>query len=91
MRHGGKWILLEDPRSHQKLELNWYPDDSPYATPYTPGDGLDHIGFKVHDPASIFRKLLGKGAVPALTPTDKNGVSGIYYLKDPDGNWIEFF
>jgi len=91
MRHGGKWILLEDPRSHQRLELNWYPDDSPYATPYTPGDGLDHIGFKVHDPASIFKKLIGKGAVPALTPTDKNGVSGIYYLKDPDGNWIEFF
>lgn len=22
MQHGGKWILLEDPRSHQRLELN---------------------------------------------------------------------
>jgi catechol 2,3-dioxygenase-like lactoylglutathione lyase family enzyme len=56
-----------------------------------PGDGLDHIGFKVRDPTSVFNKLIGKGAVPALTPTDKNGVGGTYYLKDPDGNWLEFF
>jgi len=91
MHHGGKWILLEDSRSHQRLELNWYPDNSPFSTPYVPGDGLDHIGFKVQDPASTFRRLVAKGAVPALTPMDKNGVKGIYYLKDPDGNWIEFF
>jgi lactoylglutathione lyase len=91
MRHGGKWVLLEDPRSHQRLELNWYPSDSPYATPYEPGEGLDHIGFKVQDAASTVRKLLAKGAVPALVPKDKNGIGGLYYLKDPDGNWIEFF
>ena len=91
MHHGGKWILLEDPRSHQRLELNWYPNDSPFATPYLPGDGLDHIGFKVQDPAMTFRKLVAMGATPALAPTDKNGVKGIYYLKDPDGNWLEFF
>lgn len=91
MRHGGKWILLEDPRSHQRLELNWYPSDSPFATPYEPGEGLDHIGFKVKDPASTFKKLVAKGAVPALAPNDKNGVKGIYYLKDPDDNWVEFY
>jgi lactoylglutathione lyase len=91
MHHGGKWLLLEDPRSHQRLELNWYPSDSAYATDYQPGEGLDHIGFKVQDSASTFKKLVAKGATTALTPTDKNGVAGIYYLKDPDGNWIEFF
>lgn len=91
MRHGGKWVLLEDPRSHQRLELNWYPAGSPFATRYAPGDGLDHIGFKVQDPASTFKRLVGKGAVPALVPSDKDGVKGIYYLKDPDGNWVEFF
>jgi lactoylglutathione lyase len=91
MHHGGKWVLLEDSRSHQRLELNWYPDSSPFSTPYVPGDGLDHIGFKVQDPASTFERLVEKGAVPALTPSDKNGVKGIYYLKDPDGNWIELF
>ena len=91
MRHGGKWVLLEDSRSHQRLELNWYPDKSPFATPYVPGDGLDHIGFKVQDPASTFRRLIAKGAVKVLTPNDKDGVRGIYYLKDPDSNWIELF
>ncbi len=91
MYHGGKWMLLEDPRSHQRLELNWYPDDSSFATSYEAGEGLDHIGFRVQDPASTFKKLIAKGAVPALVPKDKNGVKGIYYLKDPDGNWIEFF
>jgi lactoylglutathione lyase len=91
MYHGGKWVLLEDPRSHQRLELNWYPDSSPYATGYEAGDGLDHIGFRVQDPSSTFKRLVSKGATPALAPTDKNGVRGVYYLKDPDGNWIEFF
>jgi catechol 2,3-dioxygenase-like lactoylglutathione lyase family enzyme len=91
MRHGGKWILLEDPRSHQRLELNWYPDNSPFATPYRPGDGLDHIGFKVQDPASTYKRLIARGAAAALAPDDKNGMKGIYYLKDPDSNWIEFF
>lgn len=91
MYHGGKWVLLEDPRSHQRLELNWYPKDSPYATPYKPGEELDHIGFKVQDAAQTFKKLVAKGAKPALVPTGKAGVKGIYYLKDPNGIWIEFF
>lgn len=91
MHHGGRWTLLEDPRSHQRLELNWYPDDSPFASPYVPGDGLDHIGFRVQNPASMFKRLVTKGAVPALAPNDKDGVKGVYYLKDPDDNWIEFF
>jgi catechol 2,3-dioxygenase-like lactoylglutathione lyase family enzyme len=91
MQHGGKWFLLEDPRSHQRLELNWYPEDSPYATSYSPGEGLDHIGFKVQDASSTFKKLISMGAAPALTPKDENGIKGLYYMKDPDGNWIEFF
>lgn len=91
MHHGGKWTLLEDPRSHQRLELNWYPGNSPFATPYQPGEGLDHVGFKVKDPSSTFKRLVAKGAVPALSPGDNNGVKGVYYVKDPDGNWIEFF
>ena len=71
--------------------MNWYPETSPFATPYVPGDGLDHIGFKVQKPAYAFKKLVSEGAIPVLSPTDKNGVRGLYYLQDPDGNWIEFF
>lgn len=91
MKHGGRWVLLEDPRSHQRLELNWYPPDSPYNTPYVPGEGLDHIGFRVSDPASVYRRLLSKGVKSALSPEDRDGVKGVYYVKDPDGNWVEFF
>lgn len=91
MYHGGKWVLLEDPRSHQRLELNWYPKPSHYATRYTSGEELDHIGFKVQDPYLTFKKLVAKGAKPALIPTSKIGVKGIYYVKDPNGIWLEFF
>ncbi len=91
MHHGGKWVLLEDPRSHQRLELNWYPVDSPYATRYKLGEELDHIGFRVQDPGSTFKKLVSSGVTPALAPVDKDGVKGVYYLKDPNGIWIEFF
>jgi len=75
MRHGGKWVLLEDSPSHQQLELR-YPDNSLHRT--CPETGLDHIGFKVQDPASAFRRLIAKGVVKALTPSDKDGVRGIY-------------
>lgn len=91
MHHSARWVLLEDPRSHQRLELNWYPSDPPYSTPYVPGEGLDHINFKVQNAGKTFRKLVSKGAVPALTPDDMNEVKGVYYLRDHDGNWIEFF
>jgi catechol 2,3-dioxygenase-like lactoylglutathione lyase family enzyme len=91
MRHGGIWVLLQDPRTHQRLELNWYPDGSPYAVPFEPGEGLDHIGFHVSDPKSTFERLVAAGARRALVPTDREGVRGVYYLKDPDGNWIELF
>ena len=91
MAHGGKWVLLEDPRSHQRLELNYYPPDSAFATSYIAGEGLDHIGFKVKDPRSTYSRLISKGATPALSPKDEDGIKGLYYLKDPDGNWIEFF
>lgn len=89
--HGGRWVLLADPRTRQRLELNWYPESSPFATTYAPGDGLDHLGFHVTDPAATFRRLVARGARAALTPDDLNGVKGIYYVLDPDGNWVELF
>ena len=91
MRHGGRWVLLQDPRSRQRLELNWYPPDSPYSVPYVPGEGLDHIGFRVSDARSVYKKLRREGVPSALAPEDRNGVRGIFYLEDPDGNWIEFY
>lgn len=88
---GGVWVLLRDPRTRQRLELSWYPPGSPHATPYRPGEALDHLGFRVKDAAGLFRRLVAAGVEPALRPTDPGGVSGVYYLRDPDGNWVELF
>jgi catechol 2,3-dioxygenase-like lactoylglutathione lyase family enzyme len=43
----GIWVLVEDPRSHQRIELNWYPPSSPWASRFQAGDALDHVGFLV--------------------------------------------
>jgi catechol 2,3-dioxygenase-like lactoylglutathione lyase family enzyme len=91
MYHGGRYVVVQDPRTRQRLELNWYPPGHPWATRYVPGEGLDHIGFRVPDAAATYRTLLGKGVRPALAPGDRHGVRGVYYLLDPDGNWLEFF
>jgi catechol 2,3-dioxygenase-like lactoylglutathione lyase family enzyme len=91
MDHGGLWADLSDPETHQRLELNYYPPDSPYATPFHPGEGLDHLGFEVPSAPRAFRELVQKGARPALEPwRERNGVE-IGYVTDPDGNWIEVY
>ena len=90
-RRAGTWVLLEDPRTHQRLELNWYPPGSRFAIPYVPGDGLDHLGFHVARPAETVRRLRRAGVEMALDPSAAGGIPGVYYLKDPDGNWVEIF
>jgi catechol 2,3-dioxygenase-like lactoylglutathione lyase family enzyme len=55
------FVLLQDPKSGQKLELNWYPESSPYAVPYVPGEGLDHVGFKVASVPETLRRLRKDG------------------------------
>lgn len=95
-RYGrGIWIGLEDPRSHQRLELNWYPPRSPYASRFTRGEALDHVGFllgRVSRRAleAEYARLLGAGARPtSMTPAQTEGWMAC--VKDPDGNWIEIF
>jgi len=90
-KHGaGLYILLKDPTSGQKLELNWYPPNSTFATPYDPGEGLDHIAFSVEDLNGTYKDLVKKGV--QLTEVNPAATDGwIAYLKDPDGNWIELY
>jgi Glyoxalase/Bleomycin resistance protein/Dioxygenase superfamily. len=91
MSHGGVFVLLEDPRTGQRLELNWYPPTSPFNTPYTVGEALDHLGYGVEDARRSFHELVSRGAEPALEPWfERDGVS-LAYIKDPDGIWIELF
>jgi catechol 2,3-dioxygenase-like lactoylglutathione lyase family enzyme len=91
----GVWVGLEDPRSKARLELNWYPPGSTYATQYRPGDALDHIGFilgavprsKLN--AEYGRLLRGGAGRTELTPERTAGWMAC--VTDPDGNWIELF
>jgi lactoylglutathione lyase len=86
----GLYVLLRDKKSGQKLELNWYPKDSLYGTPYVPGEGLDHIAFVVDDLKATYNELLAKGVEPTtISPSTTSG--WLAYVKDPDDNWIEIY
>jgi lactoylglutathione lyase len=84
MAAGGIWEELEDPETHALLELNFYPDDPPYAE----GDELDHLGFEVHDLDAMVRKLESLGAKVRIAPF-RGERDRLVFLSDPDGIWIE--
>ncbi len=93
-RGGGLYVLLRDERSGLKLELNWYPPDSTYGGPYLPGEGLDHLAFRVKDVDEALARLAGEGveAVPiAASLADLGSGVKVAYVRDPDGNWIELY
>lgn len=91
---GGVYVLLRDDFSGQKLELNWYLEGSPYATPYAPGEGLDHVAFRVASVPEALERLAREGIRPVEIPSGLRepdpGVR-VAYVKDPDGNWIELY
>jgi lactoylglutathione lyase len=88
MFHGGIWVLLEDPTSHQHLELNWYPVGSSFDVPYLVGEGLDHLGFRLSDVREGIARLEKVGAT-LVNSFEDAGVLEVAYVTDPDGLWIE--
>jgi lactoylglutathione lyase len=84
MAAGGQWEELEDPVSHQRLELNFYPDNPVYRE----GDELDHLGFAVDDVDESIRRLESMGARVRIRPFEDGGVR-LAFLSDPDGVWLE--
>lgn len=91
----GIWVLLQDPVSRQRLELNWYPKGSQFDVPFVVGEGLDHVGFFL-GPVPVatlnrtYHRLLRQGAGPTnVTPDTTDG--WVAYVTDPDGNWVEIF
>jgi len=89
---GGVWVLLEDPRSHRKIELNWYPKRSMFYEPYRAGTAADHLDFTlgVAPRASlerVHRRLLKHGAHRTrFEPATTEG--WMASVTDPDGIWI---
>lgn len=86
--HGGVWVLFHDRRSHQHLELNWYPKGSKFATPFVAGEGLDHLGVRVSDVAAAGRQLKTAGA-RLLHEFRWKGKIEVAYYEGPDGLWVE--
>ncbi|HTP54221.1 MAG TPA: VOC family protein [Thermoplasmata archaeon] len=89
MSHGGTLVGLKDPGTGAQLELNYYPPGHPHATPYVPGEGLDHLGFEVADARATVERLRALGARVAVEPWLERERFWIGYVEDPDGNWIE--
>lgn len=88
MHHGGVWVLLHDPTSHQHLELNYYPKGNPYAKPFLPGEGLDHIGFRTRDMTRAGRQVREAGG-KRIDRFVYRGKPVVEYYEGPDGIWIE--
>lgn len=88
MSHGGVWVLLQDPRSQQRLELNWYPKGSKYATPFVAGEGFDHLGVRVQDMTTASKRLEKAGA-KLVAEIRYRGKPALRYFEGPDRVWIE--
>jgi lactoylglutathione lyase len=89
----GPYVLLRDAFSGQKLELNYYVPGSKFDTPYEPGEGLDHISFRVENVNEFVARLhqLGVEDAPGSPNHVLSNGQRIAYVRDPDGNWIELY
>lgn len=91
-RGGGRWVLLQDPRSRRLIELNWYPRDSRFYAPYVVGAALDHLDFTLGvagrpDLDRGYHRLLRLGGrSTGYSPATTQG--RMASVRDPDGNWI---
>ncbi|HKV89799.1 MAG TPA: VOC family protein [Thermoplasmata archaeon] len=89
-------ILLRDPNSGARLELNYYPPGTPYAVPYATGEELDHLGFRVDDLDSTLERLATLGCAPEKMehysgPILTTPHYRMSYVRDPDGILLEIW
>jgi catechol 2,3-dioxygenase-like lactoylglutathione lyase family enzyme len=88
MKAGGMFIQLKDPRSSQRLELNYYPPGTKYYERFKSGSELDHLAFWERDVDTKYQQMLANGATKAVEPFSEGGYR-LAFVKDPDGIWIE--
>jgi catechol 2,3-dioxygenase-like lactoylglutathione lyase family enzyme len=89
MEHGGVWVHLSFPGSKHDIELNYYPPRNRFYEAWRNGTEFDHFGFWVSDVAGWTRSLRRK-AIPIVSEFSESN-SSLVYIRDPDGNWLEFF
>jgi lactoylglutathione lyase len=85
----GETVDLVSEKGGFPLELNFYEKNSSYNYPYSVGEGLDHLAFKVDnlDKALEEAQKLGHSAVLKM----KSDGGRWAYIEDPNGIWIELF
>ncbi|HTT34701.1 MAG TPA: VOC family protein [Thermoplasmata archaeon] len=86
---GGTVVDLVDEDGRHPLELNHYAAGSPFDTPYTPGEGIDHLGFRVDDLDAAIAEATREG-FPVVQEI-RVGAKRWVYIQDPNGIWIELF
>jgi len=89
MEHGGVWVQLTFPGAAQRIELNYYPPSCRFYEPFRKGAEFDHFGFRVSDVEAWARTLRRKRF--RITARIREADENLVYIRDPDGNWIEFF
>ncbi len=89
MEHGGVWVHLAVPGAAHQLELNYYPRSSRFYTPPRRGTEFDHFGFRVSN-VEAWERELRRRRFPIVARVREPG-ENIVYIRDPDGNWIEYF
>jgi catechol 2,3-dioxygenase-like lactoylglutathione lyase family enzyme len=60
------YVLLRDRRSGQRMELNWYSEESPFAVPYSVGEGIDHLEIRVRSVPEMLERCKSLG-IPIAT------------------------
>lgn len=87
---GGRIVELVSGDAKHPLELNWYPRGSEYATPYEPGEALDHLAFRIRGGSieGAIRRLEAHGGKLVIPPFEE-GKCVLAYVDSPDGHTIE--
>lgn len=85
----GEVVHLRSEDSNFTIELNHYDQDSPHNTPYTLGEELDHLAFKVDNLDKALEEAHATG-YPTVLEVRSNGGRWAY-IEDPNGIWIELY
>ncbi|MGA8709653.1 MAG: VOC family protein [Thermoplasmata archaeon] len=89
MEHGGLWVHLAFPGAAQRVELNFYPRGNRFYEPIRRGTEFDHFGFRVSD-VEVWEQELRRRKFRIVARIHE-AHENLVYIRDPDGNWIEFF
>lgn len=74
-------VYLSDGKTAFRLELTWLRDRQ---EPYNLGDEEFHLAFDAEDYDALHARHQAMGCI-----CYENPAMGIYFIKDPDGYWLE--